>query len=234
MTAMRYLLFLAMLALFGCGPGPKSAKADDKTAAPKKETYTAAIQRFEATVSGLSATLGNNNAELDAVKGELSAVKADVNAIKAGVAEIKSLLTVDTEISVEVPKVESPPAEPDAVTINGKSENLAAFIKKWYRPNTGFHDPDDGQVLSEHLVKHGVAAEDVARLNYATQHVLHVAVHLREKAEGIPAPKAKAVVVKAAAPVVSVPIQNCPNGQCPNIQQYGVKQGRARLFGRWR
>lgn len=248
---MRTVSFLLALALIDCGPGPKSARSEDKPAPPKwdskaaeerladavrdpaakKESYTAAVARFEATVAGLAETQGNTNAELEGIKNELRGLKGEV-------AEIRSLLSVDAEISIEVPKAadvcvpESPPVKSDAApientrtvgpTLNGKPLNVAATIKANYRRMWSFPGSIDS-----HLAEHGVAG--TAGLDYETKRKLHSAIHEM----GIPA---KAVVKERTvvkAPM-ALPQSSCPNGQCPNVQQYGYYSNRRGLFGRWR
>jgi hypothetical protein len=216
---MRTVSFLLAIALIGCGPGPKSARSEDKP----KESYTAAVARFESTVAGFAETQGNTNAELEGIKFELKALKGEV-------AEIRSLLSVDAEISIEVPKaveppkVDAPPAESagervSGPTLNGKPLNVAATIKANYRRMWSFPGSIDS-----HLAEHGVAG--TAGLDYETKRKLHSAIHEM----GLPAKAVvkERVVVKAP---LALPQQSCPNGQCPNVRAYGYSTGRSRLFG---
>lgn len=183
------------------------------------------------SLKGVSETVGNTNSELSAIAEQLRATNTT---LKTFADEWRSWRDAEREPSFSIPPIhiDAPPpvdADKKTVSIDGKSVDLEAYIKKWYRPNRGFHDPDDGQVLSEHLVAHGVAAEDVAGMNYATQHVLHIAIHLQEKAEGTPPPKAAPKVAVAtpkfkakSTTVYRGTVQNCPNGQCPLQRQATV------------
>jgi hypothetical protein len=210
---MRYLLPLLLLA--GC-----AAKADDKSAAPK-ESYTAAVQRFEAAVAANTATLGNTNADLEAIDQRLKSVEM-------GVKEIKSLLSVDSELSVNVPAppAEPPPVKADAppndvdrrtVTVNGKQLDVAATIKANYRRMWSFPGS-----LDAHLVEHGVKGAE--GLDYETKRQLHSALHEMGLSTS---------VVTKERTVIKLPMssQSCPNGHCPNLQSYGF-QSNNRVF--WR
>lgn len=237
---MRYLVL--MLLLLGCGPGPKSAKG----APPSKETIVEALDRYDALsvkrdgemaakVDGLAETVGNQTAELNGFREE---TKAELKALRADQKKILDMLSVDTAISIEVPKAPDPqpetvssspaPVKADAppaeaadrrtVTVNGKQIDVAATIKANYRRMWTF--PEKEMSIDQHLAEHGVKGAE--GLDYDTKRKLHSALHEM----GVEPMKAKRVVVKA--PIV-LPQQSCPNGRCPNVQ-YGYST-RSRLFG---
>lgn len=202
-----------LLILAGC-----AAQAEDK-----RPTYTEALESFRSEVASVNATLGNNTAELEGVKEELKAVRA-------GVGRIEKLLSVDTEISIEVPKAADPPSEKTepkfqsgvapvkAVTLHGKPLDVAAVIKsnyhvRWTHPGT----------IDSHLQEHGVAGFE--GLDNETKEKLHSALH--EMGES----PSKAIVKQRAVVTLPMASGGCPNGRCP-LQQQAYYTSRSRLFGR--
>ncbi len=229
---MRYVLLF--LLLVGCDE--QLARGDD--APEKRETYTAAVQRYEASVASMSQTLGNNTSELEAVKNELKALRLTLDSLEGQVGDVHKLLTVDTEISLPVPgppaeptlappvKVDAPPKDADrhtaGVTLHGNPLNVAAAIKANYRRMWSYPGSIDS-----HLAEHGVAG--FQGLDHETKRKLHSALHEMGSAPAKAVTKSR-VVVKA--PVVLPQSSSCPNGNCPNAA-YGYSRSRSRLFG-WR
>jgi hypothetical protein len=220
---MRYLLPLILLA--GC-----AVKADDKPAAPK-ESYTQAVIRFEAAIAANTETLGNYNAELGEVKEQLKTLKGDVK-------EIKSLLSVDSELSVNVPappaepppvKADAPPKDADRrILFQGKPINLS----DWLHRRVEFVDVKGD--LDAHLRDHGLDG-DLSGLTHAQKLQLHSVAHSTH----VPLKSSKVVV--NAAVVLPQASGNCPNGNCArnwtnswNAYQQATIGQRPRHFGIWR
>lgn len=222
---MRYLMFLLLLA--GCGPG-QVARGDDKPA-EKKLTYTEQVEKFEATVAGLAATQGNTNEDLRAIEQRLENVEKKLG-------KIESLLSLPAEISIEVPKVPEPPAEPPPVkvdappaaassdqriTFQGKPIDVAAWLKR----SVTFVDIRGD--VDAHLRDHGLEG-DFSRFSRSQKLQLHSVAH----SYGVPLKSTSPRKVVVKAPAVVLPYSsNCPNGNC-RMQQYGYST-RSRLFG-WR
>lgn len=213
---MRFASFLIALVLIGCGPGPKSARGEDKP----KESYTAAVARFEATVAGFAETQGNTNSELEAIKEELKALKKQV-------ADLNLLLTVDAEISVPVPKaVDAPPVEKaeQRLTFHGKpisvAEWLAIPLEKKQVVEVEVNNQKAGRTTVEkHLRWHGVEG-DFSKLSRESLIHLHSVAHLKDDV-----PPMKAKPAPKVATVVQPYVQyrqpgGCPNGQCGRPQVY--------------
>jgi len=210
---MRYLI-IALL-LVGCGPGPKSARGDDKP----KETYTQTLTRVDRSLESVNETLGNNTAELEAVKEELRAVKSSVDSLQ-------KLLTVDSELSVPVPpvRVDAPPVEAaeQRITFNGKPIDLSEWMRRSVTTVEIVGDVD------KHLKDHGLDG-DFSNLSRADKIRLHSVAHSTGQPLKSAAPRK---VVVHAAVVMPANNGNCPNGNCAR-PMYGY-QTRSRLFGRWR
>jgi hypothetical protein len=242
---MRFVL-IALL-LIGCGPGPKSARGDEPKplteaefsklqaelkGGEKKETYTAAVQRYETAVSGLAETVGNTNSELEGIKNELRALKGEV-------AEIRGLLSVEAEKPSYVPQVivPEPPAEPspvkaDAPPAAASSDQRITFqgkpidVNAWLKRSVTFVDIRGD--VDAHLRDHGLEG-DFSRFSRSQKLQLHSVAH----SYGVPLKSTPARKIVVKAPAVVLPYSsNCPNGNCARQGMYGYST-RSRLFG-WR
>lgn len=215
---MRYLI-LAIL-LVGCGPGPKSARGDDKPAAPK-ETYTQAVERFEKTVAGLAETQGNTNGELSAIEQRLSNVEKKLG-------KIENLLSLPAEISIEVPKaveptvnglqLDAPPAEAAdrRITFHGDAINVAEWLATPLTSKTrigvGTRDTGNRAMVESHLRDHGLEG-DFSKYSREQLITLHSVCHMKDGSKPVKSERTK-TVVQAIIPPIFSGVAGCPNGQC--------------------
>jgi hypothetical protein len=223
---MRHLLLtIAILGLTGCGPGPKSAKADEQPA-PPKETYTAALQRVGESVAAVkddtSVIISNTeqtNARLEAIESKLDALLAPA-------------ITVPQVIVPEPPAEPAPPVKADAppaaassdqrITFQGKPIDVAAWLKR----SVTFVDIRGD--VDAHLRDHGLEG-DFSRFSRSQKLQLHSVAH----SYGVPLKSTPARKIVVKAPAVVLPYSsNCPNGNCARQGMYGYSS-RSRLFG-WR
>jgi hypothetical protein len=259
---MRHLLLtIAILGLTGCGPGPKSAKADepkpltesefsklqaDLKPAASKETYTAALQRVGdsvAAVKGDTDVIISNteqtNARLEAIESKLDALLAPATpVIQFQVPAPPAEPTLAPPVKADAPPTEQADRHTAGITFNGTAINvgewLATPLTMKTRIGVGTRDTGNRAMVESHLRDHGLEG-DFSKYSREQLITLHSVCHMKEPkpVKSTKPPKIAAAPAPIVQPFVQYQSGGCPNGQCGR-PQYGMTQGRTRLFGRWR